>query len=107
MLHGGGDAPDLGRYCKSRSSSAHLLSVPIHTTFSRKYRMSSSKSLRPRHSDTAESMVWRFSEARDEMYLDVEWMCEGERRSDTYLSSNVDLRYVHLVESSTYEEMTA
>jgi hypothetical protein len=52
-------------------------------------------------------MVWRFSEAGDEMCLDVEWMCEGERRSDTYLSSNVDLRYAHLVESSTYEEMTA
>ena len=26
---------------------------------------------------TAEGMVWRFSEAGDEIYLDVEWMCEG------------------------------
>jgi hypothetical protein len=56
---------------------------------------------------TTQSMVWRFSEAADEMYLDVEWICEGEWRFDTYLSSNVDMRYVHLVESSTYEEMTA
>jgi hypothetical protein len=56
---------------------------------------------------TAESMVWRFSETGDEMCLDVEWTCEGERRFDTYLSSNVDIRYVHLVESSTYEAMTA
>jgi hypothetical protein len=56
---------------------------------------------------TAQSMLWRFSEAGDEMYLDVEWISEGERRFDTYLSSNVDMRYVHLVESSTYEEMTA
>ena len=56
---------------------------------------------------TAESMVWRFSEAGDQMYLDVEWMCEGERRFDTYLSSNVDMRNLHLVESSTFEEMTA
>jgi hypothetical protein len=69
--------------------------------------MSSSESLKPRHFDTAESVVWRFSEAGDEIYLNVESMCEGERRSDTYLSSNVDLRYVHLVESSTFEEMTA
>ena len=56
---------------------------------------------------TAESMLWRFSEAGDQMYLDVEWMCEGERGFDTYLFSNVDMRYVHLVESSTCEEMTA
>jgi hypothetical protein len=57
---------------------------------------------------TAQSMLWRFSEAGDEMYLDVEWTSgEGERRFDTYLSSNVDMRCVHLVESSTYEEMTA
>jgi hypothetical protein len=56
---------------------------------------------------TAESMLWRFSEAGDEMYLDVEWTCEGERRFDTYLSSNVAMLYVHLVESSTDEKMTA
>jgi hypothetical protein len=56
---------------------------------------------------TAESMLWRFSEAGDEMYLDVEWTSGEELRFDTYLSSNVDMRYVHLVESSTYEEMTA
>ena len=57
---------------------------------------------------TAQSMLWCFSEAGDEMYLDVEWTSgEGERRFDTYLSSNVDMRCVHLVESSTYEEMTA
>jgi hypothetical protein len=53
-------------------------------------------------------MLWRFSEAGDQMYLDVEWTSgEGELRFDTYLSSNVDMRYVHLVESSIYEEMTA
>jgi hypothetical protein len=56
---------------------------------------------------TAESMLWRFSEAGDQMYLDVEWTSGEELRFDTYLCSNVDLRYVHLVESSTYEEMTA
>ena len=56
---------------------------------------------------TAESMLWRFSEAGDEMYLDVEWTSGEEQRFDTYLCSNVDMRYVHLVESSTYEEMTA
>jgi hypothetical protein len=56
---------------------------------------------------TAESMVWRFSEAGDEMYRDVEWTCDGEWRFDTYLCSNVDMRYVHLVESATDEEMTA
>jgi hypothetical protein len=56
---------------------------------------------------TAESMLWRFGEAGDEMYLDVEWTSGEELRFDTYLSSNVDMRYVHLVESSTYEEMTA
>ena len=56
---------------------------------------------------TAESMLWRFSEAGDQMYLDVEWICEGEWRFDTYLCSNVDMRYVHLVESYTDEAMTA
>ena len=56
---------------------------------------------------TAESMVWRFSEAGDEMYLDVEWTCDGELRFDTYLCSNVDMRYVHVVESSSDEAMTA
>jgi hypothetical protein len=56
---------------------------------------------------TAESMLWRFSEAGDQMYLDVEWTSGEELRFDTYISSNVDMRYVHLVESSTYEEMTA
>jgi hypothetical protein len=56
---------------------------------------------------TAESMVWRFSEAGDEMFLEIEWVEDGEYRFDRYLSSNVDMRYVHLVESSTYEEMTA
>jgi hypothetical protein len=56
---------------------------------------------------TAESMLWRFSEAGDQMYLDVEWTSGEELRFDTYLSSNVDMRYVHLVESYTDEEMTA
>jgi hypothetical protein len=56
---------------------------------------------------TAESMVWRFGETGDEMYLDIEWISDGELRLDTYLSSNVDIRYVHLVESSADEEMTA
>jgi hypothetical protein len=56
---------------------------------------------------TAESMLWRFSEAGDQMYPDVEWTSGEELRFDTYLCSNVDMRYVHLVESSTYEEMTA
>jgi hypothetical protein len=56
---------------------------------------------------TAESMVWRFSEAGDEMFLDIKWTGDGEPRFDTYLSSNVDMRYVYLVESSADEEMTA
>ncbi len=56
---------------------------------------------------TAESMVWRFGETGDEMYLDIEWISDGELRLDTYLSSNIDIRYVHLVESSADEEMTA
>jgi hypothetical protein len=56
---------------------------------------------------TAESMLWRFSEAGDEMYLDVEWTSGEELRFDTYLSSNLDMRCVHLVESYTDEEMTA
>jgi hypothetical protein len=47
----GAAAPDLGCYCTSRSSSAHLPSVPTHTTFSRTCCMSSSKSHRPRHSE--------------------------------------------------------
>jgi hypothetical protein len=45
----GGDAPDLGRYCTSRPSSAHLPSVPTCTTFSRTCCISSSKSFRPGH----------------------------------------------------------
>ena len=56
---------------------------------------------------TAESMVWRFNEAGGEMYLDITWISGGEKRFDTYLSSNVDMRYVHLVDSSVDEEMTA
>jgi hypothetical protein len=56
---------------------------------------------------TAESVVWRFSEAGDEMFLDIEWTSGGELKFDTYLSSNVDMRYVYLVESSADEEMTA
>jgi hypothetical protein len=56
---------------------------------------------------TAESMVWRFNEAGDEKYLDITWISGGEMRFDTYLSSNVDMRYVYLVDSSVDEEMTA
>ncbi len=56
---------------------------------------------------TAQSMVWRLSRSGEEMYLDIEWVCNGELRKDTYLSSSVDIRYVHLVESSVDEEMTA
>ncbi len=56
---------------------------------------------------TAQSMVWRFSRSGEEMYLDIEWVCNGELRKDTYLSSSVYIRYVHLVESSVDEEMTA
>jgi hypothetical protein len=56
---------------------------------------------------TAQSMVWRFGKSGDEMYLDIEWISDGEKRFDTYLSSNADMRYVQLVESSTDEEMTA
>lgn len=55
---------------------------------------------------TAESIVSSFSRSGDEMYLEIEWVHNGEPRKDTYLSSNVDMRYVHLVESSE-EEMTA
>jgi len=54
---------------------------------------------------TAESMLWRFSEAGDEMFLEIEWVEDGEYRFDRYLSSNMDLRYVHLVESSVEEEL--
>ena len=54
---------------------------------------------------TAESMVWRFSEAGDEMFLEIEWVEDGEYRFDRYHSSNVDTRYVHLVESTTEEEL--
>lgn len=63
--------------------------------------------LRAEVKPTAESMVWRFSEAGDEMFLDIKWTSGGELRFDTYLSSNVDMRYVNLVESSADEEMTA
>jgi hypothetical protein len=63
--------------------------------------------LRAEVKPTAESMVWRFSEAGDEMFLDIEWTSGGEVRFDTYLSSNVNMRYVYLVESSADEEMTA
>jgi hypothetical protein len=56
---------------------------------------------------TAQSMVWRLSRSGEEMYLDIEWVCNGELRKDTYLSSSVYIRYVHLVESSVDEEMTA
>jgi hypothetical protein len=52
-------------------------------------------------------MVWRLSRSGEEMYLDIEWVCNGELRKDTYLSSSVYIRYVHLVESSVDEEMTA
>ena len=54
---------------------------------------------------TAESMVWRFSEAGDEMFLEIEWVEDGEYRFDRYHSSNVDMRYVHLVESLAEEEL--
>jgi hypothetical protein len=56
---------------------------------------------------TAESMVWRFSEVGDEMFLDIKLTRGGELRFDTYLSSNVDMRYVYPVESSANREMTA
>jgi hypothetical protein len=54
---------------------------------------------------TAESMLWRFSEAGDEMFLEIEWVEDGEYRFDRYPSSNMDMRYVHLVESSAEEEL--
>ena len=54
---------------------------------------------------TAESMVWRFSEVGDEMFLEIEWVEDGEYRFDRYHSSNVDMRYVHLVESTAEEEL--
>ena len=41
---------------------------------------------------TAESMLWRFSEAGDEMCIEIEWVEDGEYRFDRYLSSNVDMR---------------
>ena len=52
---------------------------------------------------TAESMVWSFED--DQMFLEIEWLEDGEYRYDKYLSSNVDMRYVHLVESSALEEL--
>jgi hypothetical protein len=39
---------------------------------------------------TAQSMVWRFSKSGDEMCLKIEWASGGEKRFDTYLSSNLD-----------------
>jgi hypothetical protein len=54
---------------------------------------------------TAASMAWRFSEAGDEMFLEIEWVEDGEYRFDRYHCSNVDMRYVHLVESTTEEEL--
>ena len=39
------------------------------------------------------------------MFLEIEWVEDGEYRFDRYLSSNMDLRYVHLVESSVEEEL--
>jgi hypothetical protein len=50
-------------------------------------------------------MVWRFSEAGDEMFLEIEWVEDGEYRFERYHSSNVDMRYVHLLESSAEEEL--
>jgi hypothetical protein len=50
-------------------------------------------------------MVWRFSEAGDEMFLEIEWVEDGEYRFDRYHCSNVDMRYVHLVERATEEEL--
>jgi hypothetical protein len=61
--------------------------------------------LRAEVKPTAESMVWRFSKAGDEMFLEIERVEDGEYRFDRYLSSNVDMRYVHLVESSAEEEL--
>jgi hypothetical protein len=52
---------------------------------------------------TAESMVWSFED--DQMFLEIEWVEDGEYRFYKYLSSNVDMRYVHLVESSALEEL--
>ncbi len=50
-------------------------------------------------------MLWSFSEAGDEMYLEIEWIEDGEYRFDKYLSSNVDVRCVHLVESFAAEQL--
>ena len=52
---------------------------------------------------TAESMVWSFED--DQMFLEIEWVEDGEYRFDRYHSSNVDMRYVHLVESLAEEEL--
>jgi hypothetical protein len=54
---------------------------------------------------TAQKMLWSFSEAGDEMYLEIEWIEDGEYRFDKYLSSNVDMRCVHLVESFAAEQL--
>jgi hypothetical protein len=39
------------------------------------------------------------------MFLEREWVEDGEYRFDRYHSSNVDMRYVHLVESTAEEEL--
>jgi hypothetical protein len=52
---------------------------------------------------TTGSMVWSFKD--DEMYLEIEWIEGGEYRFEKYLSSSVDMRYVHLVESPPAEEL--
>jgi hypothetical protein len=54
---------------------------------------------------TAQKMLWSFSEAGDEMYPEIEWIDDGEYRFDKHLSSNVDMRCVHLVESFAAEQL--
>jgi hypothetical protein len=52
---------------------------------------------------TAE-FVWDFE--GDRLFLEVDWYEDGEHRNEKYVSSDVDMRYVHLVECSADEEMT-
>jgi hypothetical protein len=97
--------------CKREPTRVHFLtSLEGRWTVADLHRVGKTRLLedvRAEVKPTAESIVWRFSEAGDEMYLDIEWVSDGEKRMDTYFSSSVDVRYVHLVESSADEEMTA
>jgi hypothetical protein len=58
-----------------------------------------------REEHSGAEFVWDFK--GDDLFLEVEWYEDGKERRATYLSSSVDMRYVHPVKSSVDEEMTA